>query len=144
MKRKSAGNNTALRHSMTRLGLLLFLIACCLPATMLAGKKSKEPRTPQEPAVAIIVGTVFRSTGLTLPGAEVTLTPVQEPGQSVKLKKVKVLTDARGEFAVRVPPVAAKYTVAAKAPGYQPQEKPATITGEDRLTVFFQLEAASK
>jgi hypothetical protein len=36
------------------------------------------------------------------------------------------------------------YVLRAKAPGYQPQGKLVTVTADERLDVFFQLERASK
>jgi hypothetical protein len=57
---------------------------------------------------------------------------------------MKCVTSQRGEFVIRLPALPMSYTVRAKAPGYRPQEKAVTVTADDRVEVFFQLERASK
>jgi hypothetical protein len=104
-----------------------------------AGKDKKA-----EASYAVVAGTVFRDSGLTLAGAEVELTAAGQPSMSHKLKKMKALSDARGEFAFRVAPVAGEYKLTVKAAGYETQEKPARINGEERVDVFFSLQPASK
>jgi Carboxypeptidase regulatory-like domain len=93
---------------------------------------------------ALITGTVFRETGLAFPGAEVTLAAAGDSKGARKFKKIQVATSARGEFVLRVPAATMSFTVTAKASGYRAQEKPVTVTGEDRMDVFFRLEPASK
>lgn len=98
----------------------------------------------EQPRYALIAGTVFRETGLALPGAEVTLAAVGDSNEARKFKKIQVVTSQRGEFVMRVAAAPMSYTVRAKAAGYQAQEKPVTVTAEDRIDVFFLLERASK
>jgi hypothetical protein len=99
---------------------------------------------PAQAPYALITGTVFRETGLAFPGVEVTLATAGDSKAARKFKKIQVAASARGEFVLRVPATAMNFTLAAKAPGYQAQEKPVTVTGEDRIDVFFRLEPASK
>lgn len=61
-----------------------------------------------------------------------------------KMKKLQSLSDARGEFAFRVPAEAATYVVRASLKGYQPTEKEASVTGEERVEVTLALPAESK
>jgi hypothetical protein len=90
---------------------------------------------------ALVAGTVFRETGMTLAGAEVTV--ASKDGRKFKEKKVK--TDARGEFAVRVPPQPIELIVTVRADDYQPQRKEVSVAGpDDRIDVFLRLEPASK
>lgn len=102
--------------------------------------KSKKEQTPY----ALVTGTVFRDTGLSLPGAQVTLAAVGDSREARKFKKIQIETSQRGEFVVRLAAAPMSYALSVKAPGYQPQEKPITVTGEDRIDVFFRLEPASK
>ena len=93
---------------------------------------------------ALVAGTVFRDTGYALAGAELELASAgrAEPGR--KFKTMKAVSDSRGEFAFRIPPLASEFKLSVRAPGYEQQEKPVTISGEERVDVFFKLEPASK
>lgn len=104
-----------------------------------AGDKKPKPAE----TYGVIAGTVFRDTGLSLPGAEVAVSLAGDSKEARKFKKLRYITDARGEFAVRVPAQPAEYTVTVVAPGYKTGEKTVSIAGEDRVDVFFRLEPAS-
>ncbi len=93
---------------------------------------------------AVVAGTVFRETGMSFPGVEITIALAPDAQAPRKFKKITVTTSLRGEFAVHVPAGPMKYVVSAKARGYEPQEKPAVIAGDERVDVFFRLEPASK
>ena len=83
---------------------------------------------------------MFRNTGFSLPGAEVTVIPESATGTRAKAKKIKAVSDARGEFAVRVPAAPMRYTVGVKASGYRAQQKSISITADERVDLFFRLE----
>jgi hypothetical protein len=75
------------------------------------------------------------------------VTAIPEATQGGKLRKskpLKYVSDARGEFAVRLPAVPMSYTVTVKAAGFREQEKQVAISGEERVDVFFRLEPVSK
>jgi hypothetical protein len=109
------------------------------PAASAAKKqKSRDASAPY----ALIAGTVFRPPGFALPGAEVIVSPEQPEVNGVKLKKEKAVTDARGEWAIRVPIVPAKWRVDVKIDGYRPEQKSVSIEGEQRLDLSIILEAA--
>ncbi len=123
-----------------RIGRRAALRGLILPfaAVSFAGKKKTTD------LFAIIGGTVFRDPGFALRGAEVTLEPEQPVVNGVKLKPQKAISDGRGEYAFRVPPIEAKYTVKASAQGMKPESKPAmTRGGEERIDVTFNLVPAS-
>jgi hypothetical protein len=103
-------------------------------------KPKKSSETPQ--SFGLIAGTVFRPPGFALPGAEVVVTPQSEPPDGIKIPKQKAVTDARGEFAVRVPAVPMKYSVDVKSSGYKQQQKAVQIEGEQRKDLTFELEPA--
>ncbi len=110
-----------------------------------SGEVARAGQKKGEKPHALIAGTVFRDNGMALPGAEVVVEPTPgAPKEVRKIKKVKILTDPRGEFAIRVPPVQASYRLSVSASGFQTQEKSVTIAGEDRIDVFVRLEPASK
>lgn len=102
--------------------------------------KNKQSQAPY----ALITGTVFRETGMAFAGADVTVAAAGDSKEARKFKKMHVVTSPRGEFVFRLPAVAMQYTLSVRASGYQSQEKPVTVSGEDRIDVFFKLEPASK
>lgn len=116
------------------------LLLCLFAAPPVAVGKDQRLET----SYAVVAGTVFRESGLSLPGAEVELSAEDQTQKSHRQKRTKLITDARGEFAFRVPAVAAAYKLIVKAAGYQAQEKPVSVAGEERVDVFFRLEPASK
>jgi hypothetical protein len=107
-----------------------------LPA---AGARKRNEKKESD-AFAVISGTVYRPPGFALPGAEVVIAPDTDAPGSDRIKKQKVITDARGEFSVRVPTVPMRYTIHVKSGGYVSQQKPASIEGEQRRELTFQME----
>jgi len=92
---------------------------------------------------ALVAGTVFRDTGLALPGAEVTLTAKTMPEGVKKFKPQRAVSDSRGEYAFRVPLARAEYTVSARADGFMSAQKDVTVEGEIRVDVFLELSPKS-
>jgi len=119
---------------------VLLVLAVSFAAAAHADKRHKA----EEP-YAIAGGTVFRESGYAMPGAEVTITPDPQPGQAaVKMRNSKATSDARGEFAFRVPVTAMRYTVEAHMKGFESQHKSVDIEGEQRMDVTLILPAVSK
>jgi hypothetical protein len=114
---------------------LLFLLLVGLVLTPAFAAKKKAPET-----FAIIAGTTFRPPGFALPGSKVRIEPGSPRSGDIKLKAVESVTDSRGEFAVRVPPVPVEWTVRVQANGYQPQSRKVSISGEERVDLSFVLE----
>jgi hypothetical protein len=109
------------------------------PALSAAKKeKSKNASAPY----ALIAGTVYRPPGFALPGAEVVVSPEQPEVNGAKLKKAEAVTDARGEWAIRVPPVPAKWQVNVKIDGYRPEQRSVSVEGEQRVDLSITLEPA--
>ena len=73
-------------------------------------------------------------------GAEVTVSRADAPSGKDRWKAV---SDARGEFFLRLPAGPATYNVSVRAPGLKPQEKQVTFTADERLDQNFLLEPAS-
>lgn len=115
---------------------VIVAVLLCLPLT--AAKKEK-PSTASEP-YSLIAGTVYRPPGFAFPGAAVTLTPEQPSANGVKLKKASAITDARGEWALRVPPVPAQWRVDVKVDKYRPEQRSVSIIGEQRVDLSIILE----
>ncbi len=115
------------------------LVGSKLAVLLLCGLLSSAAGKKPEP-YAVVAGTVFREDGFSLPGASVTLLPKDAP----KGKKLEAMSDARGEFAFRVPAGAAAYVVKAARKGFQPAEKEASVSGEGRVDVTLILSVESK
>ena len=109
-------------------------LAVLLVCGLLSSAAGKKP----EP-YAIVAGTVFREDGFSLPGATVTLFLKD----AAKGKKLEAGSDARGEFAFRVPVGTAAYIVRAARKGFRPAEKEASVSGEGRVDVTLVLSAES-
>ncbi len=116
---------------MTRRSLiaLVFFSAAALAAAQKRGEPS-----------STIAGTVFRDPGYALPDAKVLLLSAGD-----KTKKLQETTsNYRGEFTFHVPAREAKYVVKAMMKGYRPQEREASIQGEERIDVNLVLVPESK
>ena len=130
---------TKTKRTRTRTGSRLVLAVLALTGGFPADGKDKKASEPY----AVVAGTTFRPPGFALPGAKVRIAPESSSSGSVKLKAAEAQTDARGEFAVRVPVVPMKWTVHVQANGYEAQAKTVSIEGEQRVDLSFQLQPAS-
>src|SRR5262249_11814513 len=131
------------RKKMRRIGSsFLWLLLLLLSGAAHADKK-KEKSAPQP--YAVLGGTVFRESGYSLAGADVSIVPDPQPDQTpVKIQNYKAVSDNRGEFAFRVPATPMRYIVSAKAKGFESRQKTADIEGEVRIDVTLILPAVSK
>jgi hypothetical protein len=132
------------RKKKKRIGVSALIAFCllCAPAATWADFHvfSFAPQSDRNSQpFAIVGGTVFRDPGFALPGAEVLLEP-----ESGKGKKQKAISDARGEFAFRVPTVESSYRVSVKAKGYRGQSSVVKVSGEQRFEATFNLQPESK
>jgi len=121
-------------------GRSVLVLAAIAATALAAGAKDKKEQAPY----ALIFGTVFQESGLSLPGARIEIVPATELQGARKFKRLEAVSDSRGEFAFRVPVEEMTYKLTARAAGYIPQEKTTQAAGEVRVDVFFRLEAASK
>ena len=127
------------RTSGSSLSRFLPVLAILAAGALAAAGKSGRP----EP-FALIAGSVFRDTGFSFAGVELTVEPAPEPKPPSKFKRIKTVTDARGEFAVRVPAAPMRYTVSVKARRYRPDRKEVSIQGEERVDLIFRLEPETR
>ena len=123
----------------SKVASLVLALLAMLVAPAAAEKKSKKPSATSE-AFSVIAGTVYRPPGFALAGAEIEITPDIEG----KPKKIKAYSDARGEFALRVPIVPMRYKIDVKSTGYLPQQQSVAIEGEQRKDLTFRLEPVGK
>jgi hypothetical protein len=119
----------------TRLTVLALLLAVFLPLTAAPKKK------PVLDTYAVVSGSVFDDRGYALPGADVLLAPEAQP---TKANTIEMVSDARGEFVIRVPPGPMHYSATVHAKGYQSLRKTVSVEDQERVEVTFQLERESK
>jgi hypothetical protein len=119
------------------------IVLIVLGSALVAGLATAADRKSSNDSYAVIAGTVFRDDGLSLRGAEVTIDPDPSAKPKPKIKIRRVQADGRGEFAFRVPAGPMKYTVRAKAPRFHQDEKILSISGDERVDVFFALKPAA-
>lgn len=107
--------------------LLLSGLLTAVPAASAEPKKKPEPHT-------LLLGTTFTAEGLSLPGI-----PVAVTHKGDKKPKWRVTSDARGEFAVRLPAGHEVYEVATESKEHKNQTQEVEVQGEESVTVIFRL-----
>ena len=128
------------RRKKKRIGISLLILAAAFALPGLGAKKTSAPES-----YVLLEGTVFMETGVALPNAEVVV--VSDPPPDTprpKLKKLQTVSDARGEFAFRLPTGSMRYIIKVSAKGFHNEEKPVTVGDQDRVDVTFQLHEESK
>jgi hypothetical protein len=124
------------KRTGTSLTLLLALLSAVFLPLAAAPKKK-----PVLDTYAVISGSVFDERSYALPGADVILAPEVQP---TKANTIEMVSDARGEFVVRVPPGPMHYSVTVHAKGFQSLRKTVSVQDQERVEVTFQLERESK
>ena len=94
---------------------------------------------------SLVRGAVFNANGFSLPGVRVKLVRVANEEEAKDKKKIDSLkmdyiTNSRGEFAFRLPPVRARYQVTAIVSGYKPQVKTVDVGEDEAVPLAFSLE----
>jgi len=114
------------------------LLGLCASLAAAKDKKKKKSKQREEGPQGVIAGTVFQPSGLSLEGAKITvIDPADEK------RKWEGVSDARGEFAVRVPAAGdPKYRIVALFKGLEPMEKEAYAFEAQRTNVNFMMSAA--
>jgi hypothetical protein len=120
-----------------RLILPLALAAGLLAVPVCAAPKEKKPQN-----FGVVAGSIFRETGFSFAGVEVIVRLVPEPGdRKSKVPEWKGRTDARGEFAFRVP-APARYTVTVKAEAHRTEQREVELGIDERKELSISLAAA--
>jgi hypothetical protein len=96
------------------------------PALSLLGKDKKKQKQKLD---AIIFGTVFRESGLSLPGANITAYNEASPK-----KKFKAVTNYRGEYRIHVPSGEANYVVIGNARKFEQAQRTVKIYDLEQAT----------
>lgn len=112
--------------------LLALLAGAALLAAAAAKKKQPEPH-------ALLLGTTFTAEGLSLAGIPVAITRKGD-----KKPKWRTTSDARGEFAVRLPAGHAVYEVATESKEHENQTQEVEVQGEESVSIVFRLARKGK
>lgn len=121
-----------------------FLLIRLLAAGAAFHDSGRAQKRKPEASVALLIGTVFRDPGFAFPGVQVLLEPAPDAKTSakVKVKKMKAVSDSRGEFSFRVPPLPMRYTLKFQAEGFLPDTKEVVVSGPDRQDIYVTLKPA--
>jgi hypothetical protein len=128
-------------RKMTRTGKVRRSLVCLAAVLVLCAAGKKEKKTGVTVSPAILAGTVFGGVGFAQRGAEVVVKRTEATPSGKE--NWKAISDARGEFFMRLPPGPAKYTVSVRARGWMPQEKQVSFEADERLETNFLLEPAA-
>jgi hypothetical protein len=138
-KKRTTGSRFSLPSAL-RVVACLTVAAFCSASSEAWEKPKKEKPKKEAAPYAVITGTVFREEGFALAGSDVTVSSTAPQAG----KKQRAVSDARGEFAVRVPAVPAEYTVSVHKAGFAGQEKTVKVEGEGSFETTFRLSTAGK
>jgi len=128
------------RRPRKRIGTSLALVLAIFLALPAAARKKSVLET-----YAVVSGSVFDDSGYALAGAAVILASQIQPDKARgNAKPMNAVSDARGEFVLRVPPGPMQYTLTVTATGHKSQQKSISIEDQERVEVTFQLERESK
>jgi len=117
----------------------ILLLASGIAGLSGAAAQEKSKRKGPSPAEQFLIfGTVFDERGFALPGAEIA---VRRTGE--KKPRWRQQSDARGEFAVRVP-LGGEYELAVKAKGYAEQTRNVDARTGTREDTVFRLQPAPR
>jgi Carboxypeptidase regulatory-like domain len=86
------------------------------------------PKKKDREEAAIVAGTVFQSSGRSVPGAKVEAVAQGDP----KVNR-SALSDSQGDFAIRVPAGRGTYVVTASAKGFQPAQKTVEVYETEKV-----------
>lgn len=113
-----------------------------------AGKETqvKTIRLSKENRTSLVRGAVFNADGFSLSGVKLKLVRVPNEEEAREKKKIdsfkaEYVSNSRGEFAFRLPPVRARYQVTAMLSGYKPQTKVVDVNEDEAAPLAFSLEA---
>ncbi len=122
--KKARSRPPAARHRWV-LTAVVWLCAATLPGVaLLRAAPKKKPRE----AVAVLAGTVFQSSGRSLPGAK-----VEAVAQDDAKNKASVLSDDQGDFAIHVPAGRGTYVLTATAKGFEPAQKTVEVYQDEKV-----------
>ncbi len=89
------------RKPRKRIGTSLPLVRSAASRRVFLPLAAAPKKKPVLDTYALVSGSVFNDSGFALPDADVTIAPEAQP---TKTKPIEIVSDARGEFVIRVPP----------------------------------------
>lgn len=111
--------------------LFIFLLTGLLA---LPSQSSPGPKKEPESHYALLMVSVFTEEGFALPGI-----PVGIKRQGARKPAWRVVSDRRGECAVRLPPGRGTYEVATQSKEHENQTRIVEIYGEERMDLVLRL-----
>jgi hypothetical protein len=110
------------------------LAAVLLAVASLPGAQKNDKKKTRTIQQALLYGSVFQESGVSLRGARVVAFNAERPN----IRK-ETVTDVQGEFAVRFPAGKARYTIEVSAEGFTSEKKTVEVAGDERVDLTFRL-----
>lgn len=100
--------------------------------------KEKEPES-----FALLMGSCFNSDGFSLPGVAILVEMQTNQEKHSKVKKWQTISDARGEFALRLPAGRHTFLVKASREGFLPLKETVSFVQDERQDVILKFKPGS-
>ena len=100
--------------------------------------KEKEPDT-----FALLVGSCFNSDGFSLPGATIRVEIQTNLEKHGKVKTWQAISDARGEFALRLPAGRHSFLIKASREGFVSLEQTVSFVQDERQDIILKFKPGS-
>lgn len=130
------------RSNSLRLSSSILLAASILfvqsPKGVFPGDKRKQVQS-----FALLKGSCFDPRGLSLPGVAILVTLPPKETKKKKGKQWRMVSDRRGEFAVRLPSGERTFVITAKKNGFEPSEKSVQFHYDEQKHVVIRMRPVS-
>jgi hypothetical protein len=113
--------------------LLLSAVALGAASASPAGDQKQKSQKQKQQAYALLAGAVFDENGRRVPGADIRVR--EKDGK----RHWEAVTDASGEFAVRLPAGTVVYIVGASRRGFSADSKEVTIGADERQDISLSI-----
>lgn len=100
--------------------------------------KEKEPDS-----FALLVGSCFNNDGFSLPGTSIRVEMQMNQEKQGKVEKWQTVSDARGEFALRLPAGRHSFLIKASREGFVPLEATVSFVQDERQDIILKFKLGS-
>ena len=121
----------------------LILLAALVLFTQSPDRAFSEDTHKEVRSFALLKGSCFDQRGLSLPGVAILVTLPPEETKKKKGKRWRMVSDRRGEFAVRLPSGERTFVVTAEKNGFEPSKKSVQFHYDEQQHIVIQMRPVS-